>query len=204
MTHWPPSLGPRPARLSPAAAAAAGFAAACALGSIGATAPGLAWAARTAGVPDLAGLALVVGLGLLAWHIARLTVSPTADAREAALLAALIAVVSLPGLAIGAVTVPLLLSIFGGWGRKDQRVVAVLVQCGATLAALAGPNEPLLYCFAGAMMLAATGFALRRPASGAANDNPQMERAGPDSGVPISMCYVIGDSQSGSGEYGSV
>ncbi len=166
--------------------------------------PGLGWAAGAAGAPDLQDLATVAGAGLLAWHLARLTVSPTARMPESALIAALIAVVSLPGLGAGALLVPILLAFCDGWRRNDQRVVAFLVQCGAILAAAGASGGTVTNGFACAIMLAATGFSAIRPASGAANDNPQMERPGLDSRLPLGLCYDNGDSQPGSGEYGSV
>ncbi len=122
------------------------------------------------------GLMGVLGLGTLAWHVARLTGMPAADPLAGALAAALIAVALLPGLGPFAATVPASLAFWIAWRRADQRVVALLVQCGAIATVSAGPVNQIGFTFAGVTMLGFAGFFVIYRFVGPANDNPSMER----------------------------
>lgn len=148
----------------------------------------------------LIGMAGVAGLGLLAWLIARLTVLPLADPWTAALAAALIPATLFPGIGGQAFAVPMMLALWAAWRRNDQRVVALMVQCGA-LGALAGlPATGLMGSFVVGTMLGFAWFLGVRTLSGAANDNPQMERLERfpgDSRLPQSSCYAKGESSPG-------
>lgn len=148
----------------------------------------------------LVGMAGVAGLGLLAWLIARLTVLPLADPFTAALAAALIPVTLFPGMGGQAFAVPMILALWMGWRRQDQRVVALMVQCGA-LASLAGVAAMgLAGSFVTATILGFAGFFAVRTLSGAANDNPQMERVERFAGysrLPPPACYAKGESSPG-------
>jgi hypothetical protein len=149
-----------------------------------------------------AGLAGVLGLGLLAWHFARLTVLPTADPLIAALAAALIATALLPALAPIAVIVPAILAFGAGWRAPSQRVVALLVQCGALIMMSASAVNQIGFTFAAETMLGFAGFLVVSRGLGPANDNPSMERIVTNSPLKPMPCYASeqGYSESGSGE----
>ncbi len=87
-------------------------------------------------MPALAMLPAVAGAGLIAHHLARLTVLPRADPFAAALAATLVAAATLPGLGVAALIVPQLLALPALAGPRRDRVVALLVQCIAILAAM--------------------------------------------------------------------
>lgn len=145
----------------------------------------------------LAGMAAVAGIGLLAWLIARLTVLPLADLSTAALAAALVPSVLFPGIGNAALAVPVFLALWLGWRRSDLRGAALLVPCGALtiwsgLPATGPAAGPVT-----AAMLGLAWILAVRTLSGAANDNPQMERlkrfAG-DSRVRPTSCYANKES----------
>jgi len=159
----------------------------------------LGWSAPAPLPADMvfAGLAAVVGFGLIAWQLARLTILPLADPVLAALAAALAGVVLLPGLGPQALIPSVILSLWVGWRRNDQRIVALMVQCGAFVAWAANPINHIGYGSVSVIML---GFALVMTLldpSGAANDNPSMKRIPDDSWLLESACYDIGESSPG-------
>jgi hypothetical protein len=150
----------------------------------------------------LGGLAGVLGLGLLAWHVARLTALPTADPLLAALAASLTATALLPALAPQTVLVPSILAILTGWRRAEQRVVALLVQCGALAAVAAGIVNQIGFTFVSVTMLGFAGFLTLSRGSEASNDNPSMERILTNSRLMQPACYARErrNPESGSGE----
>ena len=157
----------------------------------------------------LTGMAGVAGLGLLAYLFARLTVLPLGDPVAAALAAAIIPAAMLPGIGAQALILPCSLAIWLGWRRPEQRLVALLVQCGAltSLAGLAPAGVP--DGFIPATILGFAWFQMVNGLSGAANDNPQMERVERSSGdSPLMQTRSYASSaptpESGSGEYGNV
>lgn len=165
----------RPGSSKPFRAALAAVAATLLLGLAGAPVPGLA-----ALLPwGMFGLALVTGAGLLAWHLARLTAMPasSADPAAAALPAALLPILALPAIGQAALAPAALIAAAALRRDPSQRIVALLVQGGATAALLAPSGNPLVACFVTATMLAAASIALRPGIARAANDNPSMERA---------------------------
>ena len=164
----------------------------------------LGWSAPVEPVTDwmIGGLAGVLGLGLLAWHFARLSVLPTADPLIAALAAVLIAAALLPALAPSAVIVPAILAFWAGWRQPRQRVVALLVQCGALATVSASAVNHIGYTFVSETMLGIAGFLAIFEGLGPANDNPSMERMITFSRLmPRAGCASeMRDSESGSGE----
>lgn len=150
----------------------------------------------------IGGLSGVLGLGILAWHLARLTVLPTADPLLAALAAALIATATLPALAPQAAFVPAILALWASLAHPRQRVVALLVQCGALTWLSVAPVNQIGFTFAAETMLGFAGFLLIFKSLGAANDNPSMERILTKSPLIPAPCYatVRSNPESGSGE----
>lgn len=159
----------------------------------------LGWSAPMPLPADMvfAGLAAVVGLGLIAWQLARLTMLPLANPALAGLAAALTGAVLLPGLGIQALIPAAILSLWVGCQRNDQRIVALMVQCGALITWSAPAVNHIGYSSISVIML---GFALVMTLldpSGAANDNPSMKRIPHDSWLLESACYDIGESSPG-------
>lgn len=151
----------------------------------------------------LIGMASVAGLGLLAYLFARLTVTPLADPRDAALAAALVPSALFPGIGLAAFTVPAILAPWLLWKRPSQRVVALMVQCAALLALTTGGGGDAVNHFVVATTLCIALFFILNRLDGSANDNPSMERMGGESRLPPPRHYgrsgVVPDS--GSGEY---
>lgn len=144
------------------------------------------------------GLAVIAGLGLLAWHMARLTVLPRAEPMAAALAATLIPVLLLPGLGSDALLVCQIVAI-GAWLRDhNQRLVVLMVQCGAVLAISPPPLGAMVNALLYVAILGNALFLLLRGLSGAANDNPSMKRGGSESVLMPSHGYARSDSISGS------
>ncbi|MCW3836331.1 hypothetical protein ACFQ1E_11110 [Sphingomonas canadensis] len=189
----------------PLIAAAAVLAATLALGwgMAAPAAPGFALISGALHMPELGVLPAVAGAGLIAHHLARLSTLPRADPADSALGAALIACATLPGLSLWAILPAALAAIPGLFAAGGKRLVAAMVQCIAILSVLGAAGSEAVTCFAYAAMLAGGRIALLRPRSGAANDNPSMERAGQFSQLLAAQCCASGDSQSGSGQYGS-
>jgi hypothetical protein len=195
MPHWrlaiaiaTPPPTPRDAlrrfavRQRAAFAALGAFAAVLTLGWAAPVAPPSGWM--------VGGLMGVTGLGLLAWHLARLTALPVADPLLAALATALIATAALPALAPQAAIVPTILALWAGLARSDQRVVALLVQCGALTMMSAGPVNQIGFTFVAVTMLGFAGFSVISRGLSPANDNPSMERAVTNSPLMSPPCYA--------------
>jgi hypothetical protein len=146
---------------------------------------------------ELAGLAGIAGFGMLAWHLARLTALPLAEPVMAALAAALIPVLLLPGLGANALIMPVAAGLWLLFRRPGQRVVALMVQCGALAPAAGPPGGDFATGFVYATMLGTALILICKDLSGAANDNPSMERvkhcAG-DSRLMGSACYAKAES----------
>ena len=150
----------------------------------------------------LIGMAGVAGLGLLAYLFARLTVAPLAEPRTAALAASLVPAALFPGIGLAALAAPVILALWLGWKRAEQRVVALTVQCGAILAfAGAATGDPVNH-FAFATTHCIALFFLLKTLDGSANDNPSMERTGAESWLPERAHYArrVRIPESGSGE----
>lgn len=191
--HFAMHRRPAPARYAPLLAAVAGLVLAIAVGSRGAPLPHplAGWFVGT-------GLAAIAGLGLLAWHLARLTVLPRAEPLAAALAATLIPALLLPGLGSDALLVSQILAIGLLWRDRHQRLVALMVQCGALLAIAPPLPGAMVNALLYATMLGSALFLLLRGLSGAANDNPSMKRGGRESMLWPSYGYARSDSMSGS------
>lgn len=176
------------------AAALAALAAALVLGLAGPMLPGARDPLAAAGLADAIGLVFVAGAGALAHLLARLTAEPVAPA-DAALAAAFAPVVLVPGLGVGALLVPLTLSlVVRGPG---QRVVALMVQCTALAVAAAAPASGSGAALVCAIMPGIAWVAALRGCRGAANDNPSMERMerfDQDSKLLHFACYARADS----------
>lgn len=190
-----PAIPRRPAlvRLGPLLAAVTALGLTLAIGSYGSAVPHpiAGWFVGT-------GLCAIAGLGLLAWHVARLTVLPHADAAASALAASLIPALLLPGLGSNALIVPQMLAIWTFLRRRDQRLVALMVQCGAVLAIAPTLPGAMVNALLYVAMLGSALFLLLRGLSGAANDNPSMKRGGSESMLLPSHGYARSDSISGS------
>lgn len=157
------------ARQGPVAAAAAALAATLLLG----------WSAPVPLLPvslTLIGMAGVAGLGLLAYLIARLTTLPLADARMAGLATALIPYALFPGVGVQALAVPVILSLWLAYRRPEQRVVALMVQCGALVGLVSGADPQAINHFIFATIHGTALFFVVNTLAGSANDNPSMER----------------------------
>jgi len=143
------------------------------------------------GAPMLAGLSGVAATGLVAWLIASLSIQPLAPPARAALAASLTALLLFPGGNITALAVPVALApALAAEAAPGNRTVAIMVQCGAILAlAVGGADMPTLGYLA-VTILGYAGFEAFRGSSGAANDNPSLERTGHDSSVPAGFCYA--------------
>ncbi|MCW3845816.1 hypothetical protein OF829_01085 [Sphingomonas sp. LB-2] len=150
----------------------------------------------------LIGMAGVAGLGLLAYLFARLTVAPLADPRVAALAAALIPPALFPGVGVQALIIPVFLSLWLAWRRSDQRVVALMVQCGALVGLVSAAGGDPVNHFIFATMHGIALFFILNCLDGSANDNPSMERMGGETWLPQNPRYAraVRFSESGSGE----
>lgn len=165
----------------------------------------LGWIAPAPLVPvslTLIGMAAVAGLGLLAYLFARLTVAPLAEPRTAALAASLVPPACFPGIGPAALIVPAILAAWLGWKRPGQRVVALMVQCGAILALAAAATGDAVNHFIFATTHGIALFLLLKSLDGSANDNPSMERIGAETWLPQSAHYARSARipESGSGE----
>jgi hypothetical protein len=175
----------------PAALAAAG--ATALLGLLGPALPGPWQPLTELGLLPLMGLVLAGGTGLLAYHFARLTVAPT-PWLDAATPAAILPLILIPGIGTAALFVPLGLAIRLARGNPRQRVVALMVQCGALAVALEPLAGPFATCFVTVTMLGTALFFAVNHDQIAANDNPSMERSGVNSRMPQLRVYASTDS----------
>lgn len=132
----------------------------------------------------LSGLMAVAGLGALAWHFARLTILPLADPVLAALIPALTVAVLAPGMGITVLAAPAILSLWAAWRAREQRLVALMVQCGALAAIAPLPVNRMAACSLTVTMLGIAWFLAAKSLSGAANDNPSMERSTGNNWLP--------------------
>lgn len=165
----------------------------------------LGWIAPAPLVPvslTLIGMMAVAGLGLLAYLFARLTVTPLAEPQSAALAAALVPAALFPGIGLGALLVPVILGLWIGWKRPGQRVVALMVQCGAILAfAGAASTDPVNH-FTFVTTHGIALFFILKGLAGSANDNPSMERMVGETWMPHPALPArsVRIPESGSGE----
>jgi hypothetical protein len=127
------------------------------------------WFESTSLLPVI-GIVFAGAAGLLACHLALLSVTPRRSYSAGALPAALIAG-ALPGLGATALLVPLTLAVLAGL-RAPTRAAA-LAGLGAVVIALAGVglHSPPLQLAGALAMLAAAALQIRREARPAANDN---------------------------------
>lgn len=171
-------------RISPLAAAIGALVATLALGRIG---PSISiWSDTPAmGVA----LAVIAGIGILCWYIAKLTVLPLADSRSAALIAALMALL-LPGAGIGGLALPVGLSLWLAWRNPSQRVIALMVHCSALTAVTGAAQAGSAGGFAYATTIGLAAILTLRDLPGAANDNPSMERSVPRWRLPANAVHA--------------
>ena len=150
----------------------------------------------------LIGMAGVAGLGLLAYLLARLTTLPLADPRMAGLATSLIPYGLFPGVGVQALAVPVILSLWLAWRRPEQRVVALMVQCGALVGLVSGADSDGVNHFIFATMHGIALFFIVNTIAGSANDNPSMERTGGETWLlePAHHARTARISESGSGE----
>jgi hypothetical protein len=132
-------------------------------------APRWRWFESTALLPVI-GIVFASAAGLLACHLALLSIARRTSGFASALPAALIAG-AVPGLGAAALLVPLTLAARASL-RKRVRAAA-LCGLGAVVIALAGAglHSPILHLSGALAMLAAATLEIRRAARPAANDN---------------------------------
>lgn len=180
LVHHP--LGPWPRPL----AAIAALALTLVLGLVGPALPGpralLGWGGL--------GLVLAGSAGLLAWHVARLSVTPAGNSgfAGAALPASLLAL-TVPQMGAAALLVPCALALATSRHDPAQRLAAIAVQCGA-LALLMSSDAPLLGALASATVPALALLSLRGAERAVANDNPSLERTGSFSPLQLHASYA--------------
>jgi len=129
--------------------------------------------------PALSGLMVATAIGALGWHVARLTARPAAQGGlgAAALPAALAIFLFVPEASVGALAPALPLALAAAWRDAAQRVVALVVHCGALLAfAAVASDNAFGYQCACAILLVGAGLAAHQSVRSAANDNPLMKR----------------------------
>jgi len=165
----------------------------------------LGWSAPAALLPvnlTLIGMAGVAGLGMLAYLLARLTALPLADPRMAGLATSLIPYSLFPGVGAQALTVPVILSLWLAWKRPEQRVVALMVQCGALMGLVSGAQADGVNHSVFATIHGIALFFIVKALAGSANDNPSMERTRGETWLPEPAPYASYTriSESGSGE----
>lgn len=129
-------------------------------------------------------LMAIAGFGALAWHFARLTILPLADLRLAALIPALTVAILAPGMALTVLLAPAILAFWAVRRCPEQRLVALMVQCGALAAVTLGMVNASTACAFTVMMLGIAWFLAAKSLSGAANDNPSMERSPSNNPMP--------------------
>lgn len=184
---------PRPAH--PLARAALVPAIACATGLLGLLPgpafPALPVIAARIGVDPAAALGLSLALlgGLLAWHAAAVSADRAPPARIA-LLPALLVPALVPGLGVAALAPALIASAIGG---GTTRIVAILVQCSASLNLLGSAEiapQVALQCSALAIIVLACGFSRTVNVPKAANDNPDLARSIRNRWLPSAYPHV--------------
>ena len=179
-------------------AAFGALAAALALGLAGPALPGPAPLFGWGGL----GLLLAGCAGMLAWHVARLRVTPAGPSGLAgAALPAAILAWTMPGIGAAALIVPCILAILAARRDSGGRFAALAVQSGALALLATAAANPLLGAFACATIPAIAWFAARGAALLPANDNPSMERLEDIWPLHANASYanqVSGNSESGS------
>jgi len=142
----------------------------------------------------LSGLSAAIGVGMLGWHIARLTARPAAPGGlgAAALPAALVVFLFVPDASVAALVPALPLALLAARRDAGQRIVALVVHCGALLAfaAVASANAFGYQC-ACAILLAGASLAAHHAVRGAANDNPLMKRNVVGSWLVQAKCRLL-------------
>lgn len=123
------------------------------------------------------GLLLAGSAGLLAWHIARLRVTPGGAAGDAgaALPAALLALV-IPTLGAAALLTPVALAILCAWRDSAHRRATLAILSGALALLVGTAASPFLGAFACATIPALAWVSWRGAVLEVANDNPSLER----------------------------
>lgn len=179
-------------------AALAAFSGTAMLGLAGPALPGAAPLFAWGGL----GLLLTGSMGLLAWHVARLRVTPGGPAGDAgaALPAALLAL-SIPAIGAAALLLPCALAILCARRDSEQRTPALAASSGALalLACLAA--HPFLGAFASATIPAIAWVSMRGAVLHAANDNPSLERL--DDICSLQPCASYAKQGPGNSESGS-
>lgn len=146
---------------------------------------------------DINRLLLVAAAGLAGWHFARIAGLPRVDPLAAALPMALMGAALLPIPAVAALILPVLAALLLARGRRLDRVVALMVQCGALLTLATAAGSGLALALTPAFLFVLSVICARSELSDAANDNPSMERVKhnpEDSKLPGSACYASADS----------
>ncbi|WP_188055861.1 hypothetical protein [Sphingosinithalassobacter sp. CS137] len=168
-------------RAKPVLVAAGALAVSMALAMMGPAAPGpAALALHLGGAPAL-GLILTAGLGVFAWHLARLSATRPAGGPAAAVLPALLPALCLPQPGIGPLLLAAALALAANRRDRAQQVVALLVQCAAWAAVAGAAGLPPANGFATVTVLIGAGLALHLGTARVANDNPSLERRGANS-----------------------
>lgn len=148
------------------------------------------------------GVALAGAAGLLACHLALLSVAPRRAALADALPAAMVAG-ALPGLGAGALLVPMALALHALLRQPSRRGPALVGVFGVTVAlAAAGLHSPALHlagCFG---MLAAAALQIRRTAQPAGNDNRRAEPLAVFWSLPDAPCHATQPPRTSSPELG--
>ena len=123
------------------------------------------------------GLLLAGCAGLLAWHVARLSVMPAGPSGQAgAALPAAILALAVPGTGAAALIMPCALAFLAARRDSGLRIAALAVLSGALAFLVTAPASPVLGAFACAMIPGIAWLSLRSAVLAAANDNPSMER----------------------------
>ncbi|WP_331015973.1 hypothetical protein [Sphingomonas sp.] len=178
-------------------AALAALAATLVLGLAGPALPGAAPLFGWGGL----GLLVAGSAGLLAWHLARLSITPAGRSGQigAALPAALLAL-SLPGIGPGAVLAPCALAILATRRDASQSLVALAVHCSAAALLLGDWLTAGLAC---AMTPGMAWLSLRGAFCAIANDNPSLERIEDICSLQRPATYANdSEGESGSGTWG--
>ena len=150
-------------------AAVAAAAATLLLGLVGPALPGARLLAGWGGL----GLTLVGSIGMLAWHIARMRVTPAGrSALAGAALPASLLALAVPQLGAAALLMPCALSLLLAWRDPSLRLTALAVQCAA-VAMLGAPEVGAAVCL---ITPALAWLSLRGATIMVANDNPALER----------------------------
>jgi len=148
------------------------------------------------------GLLLAGSAGMLAWHVARMRVTPAGPSRQAgAALPAAVLALAIPTLGVTALLVPCVLAILCARRDSGQRLGALAVLSGALALLTSAAASPLLGAFVAATIPALAWVSWRGAALAPANDNPSMERLEEIWPLHRDATYAnqgVGNSESGS------